>query len=86
MPGDHHPDRHLPVNRRVVGINSPSARIEPDWIKEYFRTGGTADDEEDALLDSAAVQEWLQDAPERRTGPVRPDSREELRARLNRRA
>ena len=63
-----------------------SARIEPDWIKEYFRTGGTADDEEDALLDSAAVQEWLQDAPERRTGPVRPDSREELRARLNRRA
>jgi uncharacterized phage-associated protein len=64
-----------------------SARIEQDWIREYFRTAGTADDEEDEpLLDSAAVREWLQDAAARRTAPARSDTREELRARLSRRA
>ncbi len=64
-----------------------SARIESDWIREYFRTAGTADDEEDEpLLDSAQVQGWLQDAGARRERPVRRDSLEELRARLRDRA
>jgi len=55
-----------------------SARIEPEWIKEHFRT--------DTLLDPPTVRDWLAGASARRTGPVRPDSREELRARLTRRA
>ena len=64
-----------------------SARIESEWIEEYFRTAGTAGDEDDvALLDSGAVREWLDDAPARRTDAARPDSRDELRARLSRRA
>jgi uncharacterized phage-associated protein len=64
-----------------------SARIESDWIREYFRTAGTGDDEEDQpLLDSETVREWLEDAPARRTDRARPDSRDELRARLRRRA
>jgi uncharacterized phage-associated protein len=62
-----------------------SARIESAWIRDYFRTRGAADgEEEEMVLDSAAVTVWLRDAPDRRTGSVRPDSPDELRARLNR--
>src|SRR5262249_55212423 len=40
-----------------------STRIELEWIKEYFETSGAADGEDDeAVLDSASVTEWLQDA------------------------
>jgi uncharacterized phage-associated protein len=54
-----------------------SARIESDWIKEYFKAAGTGDDEEDEqLLDSAVVRQWLKDAPARRTGLSRPDNLE----------
>jgi uncharacterized phage-associated protein len=60
-----------------------SARIKVEWIKRYFRTSGSADDEEDViLLDSASVTKWLQDAEKRREGPSRPDNREALEARL----
>ncbi|MGH3766827.1 MAG: Panacea domain-containing protein [Pseudonocardiaceae bacterium] len=60
-----------------------SARIKPEWIKQYFRTSGSADEEEDdVLLDSAAVTQWLQGAENRRADRGRPDSREELVARL----
>jgi uncharacterized phage-associated protein len=60
-----------------------SARIKPEWIKQYFRTRGSADDEEnEVLLDSASVTQWLQGAEKRRGGSVRPDRREELVARL----
>ena len=60
-----------------------SARIKVEWIKQYFRTSGSADDEEDViLLDSASVTKWLQDAEKRREGPSRPDNREALEARL----
>lgn len=64
-----------------------SARIERDWMRDYFRTSGAADGgEDDVLLDSAAVTDWLKGAESRRAEPVRPDSPEELRARLSRRA
>jgi uncharacterized phage-associated protein len=64
-----------------------SARIEPDWIREYFRAAGTVDDEEDEpLLDAAVVKQWLQDAPARRTRLARPDDPDELRGRLGGRA
>jgi uncharacterized phage-associated protein len=60
-----------------------SARIKPEWIKQYFRTSGRAENEEDdVLLDSASVTRWLQGAEQRREAPGRPDSREELVARL----
>ncbi len=60
-----------------------SVRIELDWIKQYFRSSGSADGEgDDVLLDSAAVTQWLQNAEKRREDPSRPDSPEELMARL----
>jgi uncharacterized phage-associated protein len=63
-----------------------STRIELEWIKEYFRTGGAADgDDDEAVLDSATVTHWLQDAALRRADPARPDDPDELRARLIRR-
>jgi uncharacterized phage-associated protein len=60
-----------------------SARIELEWIKQYFKTSGRAEhNEDDVLLDSAAVTQWLHGAEQRREAPGRPDSREELMARL----
>lgn len=60
-----------------------SARIKLEWIKQYFRIRRSVDDEEDAVvLDSASVTQWLQDAEKRRESPARPDSPEELLARL----
>lgn len=60
-----------------------SARIENAWIRDYFTTSGSADDEEgEVLLDSAAVNNWLQGADKRRGESVRADSPEELQARL----
>lgn len=60
-----------------------SARIKLEWIKQYFRIRRSVDDEEDAVvLDSASVTKWLQDAEKRRESPARPDSPEELLARL----
>ncbi|MBV9141248.1 MAG: DUF4065 domain-containing protein [Pseudonocardiales bacterium] len=60
-----------------------SARIECEWIKHYFKTSGHAEnDEDEVLLDSATVTQWLQGAEQRREAPGRPDSREELMARL----
>jgi uncharacterized phage-associated protein len=63
-----------------------SARIEPEWIREYFRTSGSPEDAPDVRVDPAAVTRWLQHAGVRRTGPARPDNREELLARLCSRA
>lgn len=61
-----------------------TARIELEWIREFFSTDGAAEDDEDAVtFDPSAVTQWLRDAPRRRTEPVRQDSREELRARLS---
>jgi uncharacterized phage-associated protein len=60
-----------------------STRIKPEWIKHYFKTSGRAgNDEDNVVLDSAVVTRWLQGAEQRREAPGRPDSREEIVARL----
>ncbi len=60
-----------------------STRIKLEWIKQYFRTRGITDNEEDeVVLDSAAVTQWLLGAEKRREIPARPDSPEELLTRL----
>jgi uncharacterized phage-associated protein len=60
-----------------------SARIKLEWIRQYFKTSGRAgNDEDDVVLDSAVVTQWLQGAAQRREAPGRPDSREELVAKL----
>ncbi|MGH3979559.1 MAG: Panacea domain-containing protein [Pseudonocardiaceae bacterium] len=60
-----------------------SARIRTEWIKQYFEASGSAESEDDdVLLDSASVTQWLQGAEKRREDPVRPDSPEEIMARL----
>ena len=60
-----------------------SARIKLEWIKHYFRARASTEDEEDeAMLDSASVTQWLQDAEKRRETPARPDNPEELLAKL----
>jgi uncharacterized phage-associated protein len=62
-----------------------SARIEATWIRDYFRTDGAAGEAEDAALaKSPELARILAGAHARRSEPVRPDSREELLARLQR--
>lgn len=61
-----------------------SVRIELGAIQEYFRTTGAGDDDDEAVLDSVEVTRWLGDAASRLTGTGRPDSPEEIRARLTR--
>jgi uncharacterized phage-associated protein len=60
-----------------------SIHIKLDRIKQYFRTSGSTDDENEVLLDSVSVTQWLRGAEQRREDPVRPDSREELMTRLD---
>lgn len=56
-----------------------SARIEVEWIRDYFRTA----DEDDTLeLDPSALIDWLRDTEPPDLTAVRLDSREELFARL----
>jgi uncharacterized phage-associated protein len=58
-------------------------RIRDEWMRDYFLTDGAprpADD--DIPLDSETVSQWLADAEERRLRPARPDSPEEILARL----
>jgi hypothetical protein len=59
-----------------------SIRIEQEWIKDYFKTCGATDGEDEVQFDSADVTQWLKGAEERRREPLRPDSPERLRARL----
>lgn len=60
-----------------------SARIRTEWIKQYFLARGSVDGKEDeVVLDSAAVTQWLKDAEKRRKDILRPDSPEELAAKL----
>lgn len=61
-----------------------SARIAPEWIQDYFATVDQDEADRDApLLDSQAVNEWLEGAEARLGEVVRPDSLDELRARLS---
>ena len=74
------PPWQLADSRRSPG---GSARIERDWMKNYFKTSGAAGaEQEDLALDSAAVADWLRDAEGRRGGPVEPDSPDEIRRRI----
>jgi len=62
-----------------------SARIETQWLAEYFRSAD--DDGEDSLpLDAPAVRRWLEGAERRLAAPAKRDSLEELRARMPRSA
>jgi uncharacterized phage-associated protein len=60
-----------------------SARIEPAWMRDFFRSAGACDDgdEADARLDADAVHAWLREAEKRRVKPREPDDLSRLRAR-----
>jgi uncharacterized phage-associated protein len=61
-----------------------SARIETQWITEFFTASGIADrEEDDVLLDSDTVTRWLAGAEVRRADALQPDSMDELRSRLH---
>lgn len=59
-----------------------AARIETEWIREYFTVNVVDGDQDEVFLDSAAVTDWLQDAQKRRQQPVRRDDPAELLTRL----
>ncbi|WP_433361331.1 Panacea domain-containing protein [Streptosporangium sp. CA-115845] len=60
-----------------------SARIETEWIEEYFAGPGADDSaEEGVVLDSAEVTRWLSDARERLADPLQVDDLDAIRAKL----
>jgi uncharacterized phage-associated protein len=60
-----------------------SARIELDWIRDYFATTGAADgDEDEPLVDSAEIRAILKGADGRRSADPRPDDPEAMYARV----
>lgn len=61
-----------------------SVRIRHEWMRDYFRENSADDD--DVLLDSEAVTQWLLDAAADRASRPAPrvNSREEILARLAR--
>jgi uncharacterized phage-associated protein len=62
-----------------------SARIEENWLAEYFLSADSDGDESEPL-DGPAVRSWLRDAEGRLAAPARPDDLDEIRARLTRSA
>jgi uncharacterized phage-associated protein len=70
--------------RRADAVRRPSgsARIEREWLREFF-AGAPADDD-DVVLDAQTVSSWLAAAGERRGAPTRVDDLEGLRSRLRR--
>jgi uncharacterized phage-associated protein len=60
-----------------------SARIQTAWIEDYFRATAGPDEDEDVVLDAAAVAEWLKDAERTRDAAAPPDTPEQLAARLD---
>jgi uncharacterized phage-associated protein len=50
-----------------------SARIEIEWIGDYFTGEGSGVEQDDVVLDPAEVAAWLSGAPERRAEPAVPD-------------
>jgi uncharacterized phage-associated protein len=59
-----------------------SARIEPDWMREYFVSSvGDGADAPD-LPERRLLSAWLAAAPQRRSDPLSPDSPAALQARL----
>lgn len=63
-----------------------SVSIQMESMRDYFRTAGIVDDEEEVPLDSEAVSEFLAGANDRRKLPAQPDSVEEILTRLGRSA
>jgi uncharacterized phage-associated protein len=58
-----------------------SRPIAVEWMAAYFRSEAVADDDE-VVLDAAAVKEWLRDAGSTRDAPARPDDPAALLARI----
>jgi hypothetical protein len=57
------------------------AAIRAEWLIEYFRTDGAAEDEMDDMpLDSAAVSAWLRETASDSTSAAAADSIDDLRA------
>lgn len=60
-----------------------SARIELDWIREYFTTSGLADgDEDEPMVDSSEVRAILKGAEARRSANPKADDPEKMYTRL----
>jgi uncharacterized phage-associated protein len=60
-----------------------SARIELDWIRDYFRTAGAPGDDEDVQLETASVRQWLADVTARPSASGHVDSPELIAQRLS---
>lgn len=60
-----------------------SGCIETAWIEDYFRATAGADEDEETVLDAAAVAEWLSGAERTRDAASPPDTPEQLAARLD---
>lgn len=59
-----------------------STRIKNEWIEDFFRSSASAADEDEIVLDASTVARWLDGAGRRRNVPARPDSTDELVARI----
>lgn len=60
-----------------------SARIQVAWIEAYFRTAADPGEDEEIVLDAAAVTEWLKGAERTRDATAPPDSPDELATRVD---
>lgn len=61
-----------------------SARIHNDWIKQYFRTQGSADTETRISLDSDQLAEYLRHANSRLDEPGTTDDPTEMQGKIER--
>ncbi|WP_336214869.1 Panacea domain-containing protein [Nonomuraea sp. LPB2021202275-12-8] len=59
-----------------------SARIEVEWIEEFFRQAADDTSDDEVVLDSAEVAKWLSHTNEHRKDQLQPDDLQALRARL----
>lgn len=69
---------------QLANANRPPggrARIDRHWMRDYFRGPGAAgaDPDDPGPLDAEAVAGLLAGAESRRGGPVKPDSRADIR-------
>jgi len=61
-------------------LPTQSSRIEQDWLLHQFRD--ETDEDVEPSFDSAVVTQWLTETAKESTGPTRPDTYEDIRARL----
>ena len=72
-------------------VAAPDARAQPRhpkrvrtaWIEDYVRATAGPDEDEDVVLDAAAVAEWLKDAERTRDAAAPPDTPEQPAAQLD---